>query len=109
MVYVGGRLFVDKAFISGCIALTCFYLWQLISLLKKGNQDYTTLLLCYAILMYFCCSIPLFSFINYFLITDNTLSGRLYSIGHYLNTIRYIITATGFGLLIRKTHSYKLR
>lgn len=109
MSFVKGGFFVDKTFMTGCILLTSFYLWQLISLLRKGQQDYTTLLICYGILVYFCCSIPLFSFINYFLNIDWEISAKLYHIGHILNIIRYCIVGTGFLLLFRRQQSLNPR
>lgn len=86
--------------ICGAIILTIRYIQVLIWNAKQPSGALTTgiYFVAVAILVYYCCMIPLFSLMHYFIRENLELAARIFYVNNGLAALRYI--GAGIGLLI---------
>jgi hypothetical protein len=103
----GGSLLVKGLFvmanfaiICGAIILTIRYFLVLLWNSRQLGGPLTTgiYLIAISVVLYYCCVIPNFSLMYYFLKHDEELAMRVYLINDVLSCLRYLFT--GFGLLM---------
>lgn len=101
----GLNVFANWALVMSCIITATTYLLITINTLnttgaatKKGLY-----FICFSIILYHCCDIPLFSAYGYLLKNDRPLLNDLFFINRILSLIRYSFIAVGFMLLYKSS------
>ncbi len=81
LIFFGIKQFSYPAYLSGCIMLSVTYLSVLFQITLSGTIKYRKeiFLLCFAILLYYACIVPLFGMLNYLNRRNSEVALGLYS------------------------------
>lgn len=91
-------VFINWAFILECITISLLYLYIFGHAFYTNSniQSYPIFWLSFGMILYYGCSIPLFSFINYLNNETPNLTRKVYMINDFLNIIRYTCFSMAF-------------